>query len=95
MSRLLSLLLAGVCILPATPAAAQRSDQDAAFRAAREGQILPLHVIRTRVQVTGAEFIGADFDAGTATYRLKFMREGRVMWVDIDARTGRLIGRSR
>ncbi|MGD9663585.1 MAG: PepSY domain-containing protein, partial [Novosphingobium sp.] len=27
-------------------------------------------------------------------YRLKFIRDGRVMFVDVDARTGRIIRRS-
>jgi len=97
MSRVLTLLLAATAAaLSAAPAKAQRSiDQEAASRASREGQILPLHVIRGRIQVRGADFIGADFDAGSATYRLKFMREGQVIWVDVDARTGRPVGRSR
>ena len=28
-------------------------------------------------------------------YRLKFIKDGRVTYVDVDARTGRIIGRSR
>jgi uncharacterized membrane protein YkoI len=28
-------------------------------------------------------------------YRFKFMRDGRVIWVDVDAQTGRIIRRSR
>lgn len=97
MSPVLPLLLAAAAaVLPTGSVAAQRSiDQEAASRASREGQILPLHVIRGRIQVRGADFIGADFDAGSATYRLKFMREGQVLWVDVDARTGRPVGRSR
>ena len=28
------------------------------------------------------------------TYRLKFMQDGRVIWVDVDAATGRIVRRS-
>lgn len=77
-------------------AGAQRMrDQDAAFRAMRQGQILPLSAIIERVHVPGAEYIGADIDSRGTVYRLKFMREGRVIFIDVDARTGRILGRSR
>lgn len=66
-------------------------EQDRAYHAARQGEILPLPMIRARVRVPGAEFIGAEFDG--RVYRLKFMRGPDVIWVDVDARTGRVIGR--
>ena len=40
----------------------------------------------------GAEYLGPEFMG--KSYRLKFMRDGRVIWVDVDAATGRIIGRS-
>ena len=40
----------------------------------------------------GADYLGPEFNGDT--YRLKFMRDGRVIWVDVDAATGRIIGRS-
>ena len=66
-------------------------DQNAAYRAMQEGRILSLPEIRARVRVPGAEFIGAEFDG--RVYRLKFMRGADVIWIDIDARTGRIVGR--
>lgn len=96
--RLLLLLLAASATIAAAPAAVDARgrdrDQDAAFRAAQQGQILPLTAIRSRVSVPGADFIGAEFDPRGGVYRLKFMRGGEVIWVDVDARTGRQIGRS-
>jgi hypothetical protein len=62
-----------------------------AYRQAQQGEILPLPEIRARVRVRGADFIGADFDG--RIYRLKFMRGGEVIWIDVDARTGQIIGR--
>ena len=40
----------------------------------------------------GSTYLGPEFDGGV--YRLKFMRNGSVIWVDVDARTGAVIGRS-
>jgi uncharacterized membrane protein YkoI len=41
----------------------------------------------------GADYLGPEFNG--ETYRLKFMRGGRVIWVDVDAATGRILRRSR
>ncbi len=70
-------------------------DQDQAFRAANEGRAIPLPQIRDRVarEVGNAEYLGPEFRGDT--YRLKFVRDGHVMWVDVDAATGRIVGRSR
>ena len=95
--RLLSLLLAAALVAPALPAAAlaQRGlgarEQDQAYQAARQGRILPLPMIRQRIRVPGAHFIGAEFDG--VIYRLKYMRGPEVIWIDVDARTGRILGR--
>ena len=40
----------------------------------------------------GADYLGPEFRGDT--YRLKFMQNGRVIWVDVDAATGRIKGRS-
>ena len=66
-------------------------DQDAAYRAAQQGRILPLPMIRARIRIPGAQFIGAEFDG--RVYRLKFMRGSEVIWIDVEASTGRVLGR--
>jgi hemin uptake protein HemP len=96
MSPMRPLLLLAVAGLTATAPGAARGlqhlrEQDAAYRATQQGQILPLPVIRSRIRVRGGEFIGAEFDG--RIYRLKYMRGGEVIFVDVDARTGRPIGR--
>ena len=81
--------------LIATPALADRPrDQDRAFRATVEGRSMPLPQIERRVMpfMGGADYLGPEFRGDT--YRLKFMRGGRVIWVDVDAQTGKIIGRS-
>ena len=93
--RFLFLLAAAGLAASAFPAEARGlqslREQDAAYRAAQQGQILPLPMIRSRIRVPGAEFIGAEFDG--RVYRLKYMRGSEVIWIDVDARTGRVIGR--
>jgi hypothetical protein len=93
--RFISLLaLAGLtaAALPADARGLQSMrEQDRAYRAAQQGEILPLPAIRSRIRVPGAQFIGAEFDG--RVYRLKYMRGSDVIWIDVDARSGRVIGR--
>ncbi len=51
-------------------------------------------MIRDRVkrELGDAEYLGPEFRGDT--YRLKFMRGNRVICVDVDAATGRIIGKS-
>ncbi|MCL6684440.1 PepSY domain-containing protein [Sphingomonas alba] len=81
--------------LLASPALADRPrDQDRAFQATRDGKSMPLPMIERRVMpfMGGAEYLGPELRGDS--YRLKFMRDGRVIWVDVDAATGRIIGKS-
>ena len=85
-------LAAGV----ATPVLADAGrDTDRAFEATRDGRSMPLPQLERRILpfMGGADYLGPELNGGT--YRLKFMQDGRVIWVDVDARTGRIIRRSR
>ena len=90
-------LAAGLCAAPAAAAQSREPhrDQDRAFEATREGRSMPLPKIERRVMpfMGGADYLGPEFDGDT--YRLKFMKDGRVIWIDVDAATGRIKGRSR
>lgn len=82
----------GVAAHPADAGGLQRvREQDRAYRAAQQGQIMPLPAIRARIRIPGAQFIGAEFDG--RIYRLKFMRGSDVIWIDVDARTGTIVAR--
>lgn len=63
-----------------------------------QGQLLPLRAIEGRVVPQmirkGAQYIGFDFDSGTGIYTLKFLRNGNVIWVDVDGRSGQVMGRA-
>lgn len=81
--------------LLASPALADRPrDQDRAFRALQDGRAMPLPKVEQRVRpyMGGADYLGPEFNG--STYRLKFVRDGRVIWVDVDAATGRIVGKS-
>ena len=93
MMRPLSYALVALAL--SAPATAQRrGDQYQAFQARKSGQVMSLREIEGRVlpQMRGSTYLGPEFDGGV--YRLKFMRAGSVIWVDVDARTGAVIGRS-
>ena len=93
--RILLAFAAAASVLAAHPADAgglqQVREQDRAYRATQQGQIMPLPQIRARIRVRGAQFIGAEFDG--RIYRLKFLRGNEVIWIDVDARTGTIVGR--
>ena len=74
----------------------RRSDQDQAYHARREGTMRPLAEIEDNIvpqmRRRGADYIGAELDDGR--YRLKFTRGPSVIWVDVDGRTGDIVGRA-
>lgn len=97
MKSFLAAALVGLLVSTvAVPAESRPRDQDEAYAAKRSGQIRSLREIEDRVvpRMGGASYLGPEFDSGSATYRLKFMRGGSVIWVDVDGRTGAIIGRS-
>lgn len=70
-------------------------DTDRAFENKRDGRAMPLPQLERRVMpfMGGADYLGPELNGGT--YRLKFVQDGKVIWVDVDARTGRIIRKSR
>ena len=95
--RMIALPLIAVAMSGAMAAPGQhRNDQDRAYDARRTGAILPPRAIEQRVIPTmqGYQYLGFELDFGTAVYTLKFLRDGTVVWVDVDGRSGRIIGRT-
>ena len=96
--RLLLVLTAAIGMTATAPAAEMRpreKEQDAAWRATKDGYIMPLRTIEAIVvpRMGGADYLGPEL-IGSHHYRLKFIRAGQVIWIDVDARTGRITGRS-
>jgi len=80
------------------PLTHHRSDQDSARRAMLEGNVMPFSVLKRRVEQRigpDAEYLGSDFLPESNSYRLKYMRGRNVVWVDVDGRTGDIIGMAR
>ncbi|WP_231639353.1 hypothetical protein [Sphingomonas profundi] len=98
MKKFILLPLAGAVLAAGAHAGAEqrRRDQDAIYSDTRRGEVRPLREIEARVvpKMGGASYIGPEYDSDTARYRLKFMRGGSVIWVDVDGRTGAVLGRS-
>ena len=98
MTRILLLVaaLAGA-VLPAAAGARppHEREQDEAWKGTRQGRFLPLRAIENRIvpKMRGFAYLGPGLGAGAGGYRLKFMRGPQVIWIDVDARTGRVVGR--
>jgi hypothetical protein len=71
-------------------------EQDAALRALKQGRIMPLRAIEARIvpRMRGFDYLGPELDPASALYRLRFIRGGQIVWVDVDARTGQIVGHS-
>jgi len=70
-------------------------DSERAFQGRRDGHSMPLPQLERRVMPfmgPGADYLGPEINGGS--YRMKFIRDGRVIWVDVDPQTGRIIRRS-
>ena len=82
----------------AVPAAAQsRGDQASARQEMKAGREMSPREIERRVlpQMRGHDYLSFEYDSDSSAYRLKFIKEGQVVWVDVDARTARILRVSR
>ena len=63
----------------------------------RDGNVRSLREIERHVLPTmpGMQYLGPEYDPAAMAYRLKFIRNGRVVFVDVDARSGLVIGQKR
>jgi hypothetical protein len=91
-------ILAGIVAtgLTSAPALADPPrDSQRAFEGRRQGRSMPLPQLERRVMpfMGGADYLGPEITG--QTYRMKFIQNGRVIWVDVDPQTGRIIRRSR
>ena len=96
MKRFLASIAAAALLVPATPALAQDNDQGKARKEMRAGNVLPLRDIEGRIlpRMRGFQYLGPAYDSTAMAYRLKFLRGSQVVYVDVDARTGAIIGKS-
>lgn len=84
--------------IPPLPALAEPGrEQGQVRRDMRAGNVRSLREIEGRVlpQMPGMQYLGPEYDPSAMAYRLKFIRDGRVVFVDVDARSGTVIGQRR
>jgi hypothetical protein len=86
---------AAYAALPADARPRER-EQDNVYKGTQQGRLVPLRLIEARIlpRMRGFTYLGPEFDPGYGRYRLKFMRGPQVVWIDVDARTGDVIGMS-
>ena len=83
------------------PAHAQSKpdDQEQARQEMRAGNVLTSRTIENRVVPgylrKGYDYLNFEYDGNAGIYRLKFIKSGRVLFVDVNARTGRVVRRQR
>ena len=100
MTRVARIILAALVVvtpltaLPVAAAAAPRRDAQGEVRKdMREGRVVSLRDIERQILPTmpGMQYLGPEYDPAAMAYRLKFIRDGRVVFVDVDARSGQVI----
>ena len=97
MKQFFTLLLA-LAVIPALPAhAGPGGAQEKARRELRAGNVRSLPEIERAVvpRMQDAQYIGPEYDPAAYVYRLKFIKDGHVIFIDVDARTGQVIRQSR
>lgn len=98
-TALLAVLISATgAVVSAAPAMADPGgEQGQARKELRAGNVRSLREIEQRVLpvMAGAQYLGPEYDPAALAYRLKFIRDGRVIFVDVDARSGEILKQSR
>ena len=76
-----------------------REEQDSARENMLDRNVMPFSIIKRRVEqaMAGeASYVGMATPPREGVYRMQFLRkDGRVIWVDVDGKTGDIIARTR
>jgi hypothetical protein len=97
MRKLLALLILAF-VAPSPAASAEpRNEQVQVRKDMRAGNVRSLRDIEKHVlpMMPNMQYLGPEYDPAAMAYRLKFINNGRVIFVDVDARSGRIIRTSR
>ena len=92
----LPVLLAGLAV-PATAPAEPANEQGEVREQRKAGHVRPLRQIEQLIlpRMKGMQYLGPEYDPIAMAYRLKFIKDGKVEFVDVDARTARILNHSR
>lgn len=96
MKRLILVTVLLVGGLGAGPVLANPADEQGQVRKEmRAGNVRSLREIEQRVlpMMPKMQYLGPEYDPTAMAYRLKFIQNGRVVFVDVDARSGQILSR--
>lgn len=90
--KILSLAMLAA-IAGALPAEARRGEQDDARQDWQQGKVKSLREIEGSVvpRMRGMQYLGPEYDPSAQVYRLKFINKDRVIFVDVDGKTGGIL----
>jgi hypothetical protein len=98
MKYLVALLSVMALAVPAASSFAEPNNEQGQVRKdMRAGNVRSLREIEGRVLPTmpGMQYLGPEYDPVAMAYRLKFIRDGKVVFVDVDARSGAVLNQIR
>lgn len=77
--------------------AEQNAEQGQVRKDIRAGNVRSLREIEQRIlpSMSGMQYLGPEYDPVALAYRLKFIRGGKVVFVDVDARSGAVLSQTR
>lgn len=91
--RSLTFLVAGLLVAAPLAGAAAAGPNDV-HDLVKSGEIMPFEAIQRRImQGTSGEYMGSQFDHNNRIYRFRFLQDGNLVNIDVDARTGERIRR--
>ena len=95
MMKSAALMLSAIAALALTsPADARRGDDQGGLRAdVQQGKVKSPREVESKIlpRMRGMQYLGPEYDSIAQVYRLKFINKDRVIFVDVDARTGNIL----
>jgi hypothetical protein len=86
-------LLASIAFFSPVTADPRRGEQNEVRQDMRAGKVKPLREIEANIvpRMRGMQYLGPEYDPTAQVYRLKFIDRDRVIFVDVDGRTGSVL----
>jgi len=86
-------VLASMALLAPVMADPRRGEQNEARQDMKAGKVKSLREIEANIvpRMRGMQYLGPEYDPSAQVYRLKFINRDRVIFVDVDGRTGSVL----
>ncbi len=91
-------MLPVLLVASAVPAPAEPNNEQGQVREQRKtGSVRSLRQIEQLIlpRMKGMQYLGPEYDPIAMAYRLKFIKDGKVEFVDVDARSAKILNHSR